>query len=210
MSLDADTIVDRRRMRRKLTFWRVLAVLIAICAVVAVGAALRAPGTSVLTGATGGSIARITITGLIRGDQDRVEALERLGKSRAQAVIVHINSPGGTTSGSEQLHDALGAAEGAEAAGRRGRRAGGVRRLHHRHGRRSHRGAGDLAGRLDRRAVSVSERHRPPEDARHQDRGDQIVAAQGGAQRLRADLGRRRARRSRRSSRIPMPGSAAW
>ena len=29
MSLDADTIVDRRRMRRKLTFWRVLAVLIA-------------------------------------------------------------------------------------------------------------------------------------------------------------------------------------
>ena len=50
MSLDADTIVDRRRMRRKLTFWRVLAVLIAICAVVAVGAALRAPGTSVLTG----------------------------------------------------------------------------------------------------------------------------------------------------------------
>ena len=30
MSLDADTIVDRRRMRRKLTFWRVLAVLVAI------------------------------------------------------------------------------------------------------------------------------------------------------------------------------------
>jgi protease-4 len=37
----------------------------------------------------------------------RVEALERLGKSRARAVIVHINSPGGTTAGSEQLHDAL-------------------------------------------------------------------------------------------------------
>ena len=35
MSLDADLIVDRRRMRRKLTFWRVLAVLIAIAAVVA-------------------------------------------------------------------------------------------------------------------------------------------------------------------------------
>jgi protease-4 len=107
MSLDADTIVDRRRMRRKLTFWRVFTVLVAICAVVAIGAALRAPGTSVLTGAPGGSIARVTITGLIRGDQERVEALERLGKSRAQAVIVHINSPGGTTSGSEQMHDAL-------------------------------------------------------------------------------------------------------
>ena len=107
MSLDADTIVDRRRMRRKLTFWRVLAVLIAICAVVAVGTALRVPGTGVLTGQPSGTIARVTITGLIRTDQTRVEALERLGKSRAQAVIVHINSPGGTTSGSEQLFDSL-------------------------------------------------------------------------------------------------------
>src|SRR5262252_7673509 len=107
MSLDADTIVDRRRMRRKLTFWRVLAVLVAICAVVAAGAALRAPGTGILTGTPGGAIARVTITGLIRSDQDRVEAPERLGKSRAPAVIVHINSPGGTTSGSEQLHDSL-------------------------------------------------------------------------------------------------------
>ena len=45
MSLDADTIVDRRRMRRKLTLWRVFAVLLAIIAVVAVGVALRAPGS---------------------------------------------------------------------------------------------------------------------------------------------------------------------
>jgi protease IV len=107
MSLDADTIVDRRRMRRKLTFWRVFAILLAICAVVAVGAALRVPGTGVLTGQPAGSIARVTVSGLIRSDQERVEALERLGKSRARAVIVHINSPGGTTAGSEQLHDSL-------------------------------------------------------------------------------------------------------
>ena len=107
MSLDADTIVDRRRMRRKLTFWRVFAILIAICAVVAAGAALRVPGTGVLTGQAGAAIARVTFTGLIRSDQHRVEALERLGKSRAQAVIVHINSPGGTTSGSEQLYESL-------------------------------------------------------------------------------------------------------
>jgi protease-4 len=107
MSLDADTIVDRRRMRRKLTFWRIFAVFIAICALVAVGMALRAPGTEAWTGLPGGSIARVTITGLIRSDQQRVEALERLGKSRAKAVILHINSPGGTTAGSEQLHDSV-------------------------------------------------------------------------------------------------------
>ena len=33
MSLDSDVIVDRRRIRRKLTFWRVVAALIAIVAI---------------------------------------------------------------------------------------------------------------------------------------------------------------------------------
>src|SRR5437870_8979146 len=104
MSLDADLIVDRRRMRRKLTFWRVLAVLVAIAAVVALAAAAKRG--DVLT-AGGDYIARVKITGLIRNDQDRVESLEKLAKSSAKAVIVRIDSPGGTTAGSEQLHDAL-------------------------------------------------------------------------------------------------------
>ena len=42
MSLDADLIVDRRRMRRKLTFWRVLAVFVAIVAIVALAATVAA------------------------------------------------------------------------------------------------------------------------------------------------------------------------
>jgi protease-4 len=104
MSLDSDVIVDRRRLRRKLTFWRVLAVAIAIAAIGVVGT-LVSRGRAGFT--TTGSIARVTIEGLIRSDQDRVEALERLEKSKADAVIVHINSPGGTTAGSEQLYDSL-------------------------------------------------------------------------------------------------------
>src|SRR3954464_7690042 len=107
MSLDTDLIVDRRRMRRKLTFWRVLAVLVAIVAVVVVTTTVaRRGGTSALS-AGGDYIARVKITGLIRNDQDRVEALEKLAKSSAKAVIVHIDSPGGTTAGSEQLHESL-------------------------------------------------------------------------------------------------------
>jgi protease-4 len=104
MSLDADAIVDRRRMRRKLTFWRVSALLIALVALVGLAAAL-VPGMRLAV--PGNSIARIKVQGLIRGNQDRVEALERLGRSSARAVIVHIDSPGGTTAGSEQLYDAL-------------------------------------------------------------------------------------------------------
>jgi protease IV len=104
MSLDSDVIVDRRRIRRKLTFWRVAAAVVAIGAVIAIGV-IASGGRSSF--ATVGSIARVSIEGLIRSDQERVEALERLEKSQAAAVIVHINSPGGTTAGSEQLYDAL-------------------------------------------------------------------------------------------------------
>jgi len=105
MSLDTDVIVDRRRIRRKLTFWRVAAAVIAIAAIAAF-ALMATPGARG-TFATAGSIARVHIDGLIRSDAERVEALERLEKSHAAAVIVHINSPGGTTAGSEQLYDSL-------------------------------------------------------------------------------------------------------
>jgi protease IV len=105
MSLDSDVIVDRRRIRRKLTFWRVLAIVIAIAAIAVIGVLATPGGRGALT--TSGSIARVTIEGLIRSDQERVEALERLEKSQAAAVVVHINSPGGTTAGSEQLYDSL-------------------------------------------------------------------------------------------------------
>ena len=105
MSLDSDVIVDRRRIRRKLTFWRVTSAVIAIAAIAAVGVIATPSGRNALT--SSGSIARINIEGLIRSDQERVAALERLEKSQAAAVVVHINSPGGTTAGSEQLYDAL-------------------------------------------------------------------------------------------------------
>lgn len=105
MSLDSDVIVDRRRIRRKLTFWRVTAAVVAIAAIVAVGLIATPSGRSTFT--TSRAIARVHIDGLIRSDNDRVEALERLENSRAAAVVVHINSPGGTTAGSEQLYDAL-------------------------------------------------------------------------------------------------------
>jgi protease-4 len=105
MSLDSDVIVDRRRIRRKLTFWRVASVIIAIGAIAVIGT-LASPGARG-TFTSSGSIARINIEGLIRSDQERVEALERLAKSQAAAVVVHINSPGGTTAGSEQLYDSL-------------------------------------------------------------------------------------------------------
>jgi protease-4 len=105
MSLDADLIVDRRRMRRKLTFWRVFAVLVALIAIGALAAAL-APRGIPAPGRT--QIARVNITGLIRNDAERVRSLTDLSKARyVRAVIVHVDSPGGTVAGSEQLYHSL-------------------------------------------------------------------------------------------------------
>jgi protease-4 len=108
MSLETDHIVDRRRLRRKLTFWRAAAVLIAIAGVAGAALMARRADYSPLGQPLTPQISRVTITGLITGDKERTQALDNLAKSRnTRAVIVHIDSPGGTTAGSEELHQAL-------------------------------------------------------------------------------------------------------
>jgi protease-4 len=92
-------------MRRKLTFWRVLAVFVAVVAVVGGGVFFTAGRSGIA--AAPGTIARVQINGLIRANQQRTEALNQLANSPARAVIVHINSPGGTVAGSEQLLESL-------------------------------------------------------------------------------------------------------
>jgi protease IV len=105
MSLDADLIVDRRRMRRKLSFWRVATIVLIVLGIA--GAAALSANRNYGFGVRP-YIARLTISGLIRGDQYRTEQLDRLARSSlARAVIVHVDSPGGTTAGSEQLFNAL-------------------------------------------------------------------------------------------------------
>ncbi len=103
MSLDIDQIVDRRRLRQKLTFWRVFAVLVLVVALGAGG--YFAFGRASLDSTP--HVARIVIGGLIRNDRDRVEMIERIARSNASAVILSIDSPGGTVTGSEQLYNAL-------------------------------------------------------------------------------------------------------
>ncbi|MET0606822.1 MAG: signal peptide peptidase SppA [Beijerinckiaceae bacterium] len=105
MSMTADSIIDRRRLRRSLTIWRILAVLAAMAAIGVAGYAwMRREGTAAVTA---NHIARVTISGFISGDRPTLRMLEDVGKSRASAVIVAIDSPGGTASGAEALYDAL-------------------------------------------------------------------------------------------------------
>ncbi len=100
MSLEADLIVDRARMKRRLTRWRVLAV---VAIAVAVGLAVGVKGFG-----SRQHVARLAISGMITDDREVTEALGKLAQdSSARALIVAIDSPGGTVSGGEALHNAI-------------------------------------------------------------------------------------------------------
>lgn len=105
MSLEADAIAARRALRRKVTFWRVAASVIFVGAIAALGLSSGGQG-----GAFNDHIARIRIEGLITGDTKTLELIEELeDEARVKAVIVRIDSPGGTTAGSEAVYEALSA-----------------------------------------------------------------------------------------------------
>lgn len=101
--LIADHIIDRSRLRRKLSFWRVFAILALLAAIGAVGWRLGAGSFA----PTDTHVARVSLSGLITGDRETLQLIERVGKSQAAGVIVSIESPGGTTTGAEKVYDEL-------------------------------------------------------------------------------------------------------
>ncbi|MCB5174943.1 MULTISPECIES: signal peptide peptidase SppA [Microvirga] len=103
MPIDAEAITDRRRLRRKLTFWRVAGILALIAAVLAFGYAAT-DRFGIPEGRT--HVARIAVNGFIISNQQRMaDLMDRVGKANSvSGVVISINSPGGTTTGSEELY----------------------------------------------------------------------------------------------------------
>jgi protease-4 len=105
MAIRADDIIDRRRLRRKLTFWRVATVLVAG---LAVGAAATWLFGQEFGSATTSHIAKVKIEGTITENEELLARLERIRKSPAvKGVILSIDSPGGTTAGGEAIFDEI-------------------------------------------------------------------------------------------------------
>ncbi|OUR78494.1 hypothetical protein A9Q83_07655 [Alphaproteobacteria bacterium 46_93_T64] len=101
MSVDTDAIIDRRRLKRRLFFWRAATVLVAVAAL------------SILFAKFGPSneqehVARLNIDNVIVENERRQITINKILKNdQAKALIVYINSPGGSTYGSERLFKAL-------------------------------------------------------------------------------------------------------
>ncbi len=101
LGLEADLLLDRRRLKRRLVFWRVLAVLAVILAVLA-------GTTRGLSGVARQHVTRVTVSGVITDNRKLVEAVNALAKDNSvAAVLLAVDSPGGSVAGGESLHDAL-------------------------------------------------------------------------------------------------------
>lgn len=104
---EGDLLADRKRLKRNLGAWRGLAVLALIVAGVLVAqeygpAAKKTPGTG-LPGK--GYIAELKIESIITDDAELIEMIEEVAEDTdAKALIVTLDSPGGTTFGGEELY----------------------------------------------------------------------------------------------------------
>ena len=102
--MDSSAIADRRQLRRRLGFWRIVAVLL----LVALGFALYRFIIGDLPDTRGPQVARVTISGLIQDDPELLERLKKIrDNDQVKALIVSISSTGGTTYGGERIFKAI-------------------------------------------------------------------------------------------------------
>ena len=98
--MEAAAVIDRRRLKRQLTFWRLVSMIVLIMLSVVTGTTLFTKDTKY--------VARLTLEGFIVEDHLREERVRQIAKDgNALALIVRVNSPGGTTTGAEGLFHAL-------------------------------------------------------------------------------------------------------
>jgi protease IV len=105
MALDPETVFDRRRLKRRVTFWRIAAIALGLAFVAVLVLSDKQMGSSA---GFLPHIARVNVSGIITDDRKMQDLIERVGKSdQVKAVIIDIDSPGGTTTGGEALYDAI-------------------------------------------------------------------------------------------------------
>ena len=101
MSLLTDMVADRRRLQRTVFLWRAIS---AIVIVLFVGSLLGKEGML----DRGAYVGLLTVEGVIVDDRKRARAIDALLEDTdLTALIVYVNSPGGSSAASESLYRSL-------------------------------------------------------------------------------------------------------
>ena len=105
--MDTEAILERRRLRRRASFWRVSAFgVLAVAIVVAAAIATDMKGLGSVAG--GGEVADIKVDGFILTRPGAVDLIDKAGKDASvKAILLHIDSGGGAASGGEALYRSI-------------------------------------------------------------------------------------------------------
>ena len=102
MTKDIDHILNDISLKKSRRRWR----WVAVAAIAALLLGIFASGN--FERLRGAHVARLKVSGLITGDESQLELMRDLAKEASvKAMIVRIDSPGGTTVGSEALYEEL-------------------------------------------------------------------------------------------------------
>lgn len=102
MTLTADSVLDRINLKKSIALWKTLAIFAVIAIFLVLALNNAKPGLNISTD----SIAKVSIEGLILEDENRDNILKGLKEnSHVKAVIIYINSPGGTVVGGESIYN---------------------------------------------------------------------------------------------------------
>lgn len=106
MSSIADEIIDRKQLRRKLSFWRIAAFIILAIAILSI--IMFAARDQIFSKTSQNHIAKVQITGVITNDEPLLKLLRKIEKNdKVSAVILNISSPGGSTVGGEAIYETV-------------------------------------------------------------------------------------------------------
>ena len=104
MTEETEIVLDRRLLRRKVMFWRAAGIGALALAI----GAIALPGETLTTLLEQPQIARVAIEGTILESRDQLRMFDKIaGDSKVAALLVFVNSPGGTTTGGEAIYEAL-------------------------------------------------------------------------------------------------------
>lgn len=99
MALNADTLLDRLYLKSQITRWRILAIVFAMLALLVAGERFSAHSPIERD-----YVARLTFDGIIGDDQKIYNLIDDIGEnSKIKAVIVWLDTPGGSAVGGEEV-----------------------------------------------------------------------------------------------------------